>query len=168
MLEFVAAYSVEEILIFIIMLAAAVKGVISFLDWSNKRLKEHFDKGYSAETKQTQVDDRLERGNKRFDEISARQDEVDKRLDKISQQLDLLLASDRDDIKSFITREHHFFCYQKGWIDDYSLDCLEKRYSHYIEEHGNSFIGELMDEIRALPKEESGTGACQRQDAEKK
>lgn len=152
MLEFVAAYSVEEILIFIIMLAAAVKGAISFFDWAGERLKKHFDSGYEATKKQNLVDDRLSRGDKKFDEVSARQDEMDRRLGKISQQLDLLIASDRDDIKAFITREHHYFCYQKKWIDDYSLDCLEKRYKHYVEEHGNSFIEELMNEIRALPK----------------
>jgi hypothetical protein len=29
---------------------------------------------------------------------------------------------------------------------------MEKRYKHYISEHGNSFVGELMNEVRALPK----------------
>ena len=37
------------------------------------------------------------------------------------------------------------------WIDDYSLDCIERRYKHYIDEGGNSFIGQLMIEIRKLP-----------------
>ena len=44
------------------------------------------------------------------------------------------MNSDKDAIKAFITREHHYFCYQKKWIDDYSLDCIEKRYEHYKEE----------------------------------
>lgn len=57
----------------------------------------------------------------------------------------MLIDSDRDDIKSYITREHHYFCYQKGWIDDFSLDCCERRYKHYSDEGGNSFIGQFMD-----------------------
>jgi len=36
MLELLAAYSVEEILVFIVMLAVAIKGVVSFIDWANK------------------------------------------------------------------------------------------------------------------------------------
>ena len=49
------------------------------------------------------------------------------------------------------------FCYEKRQIDDYSLDCLEKRYTHYVEEGGNSFIHDLMEDIRALPKTSDGT-----------
>lgn len=40
-----------------------------------------------------------------------------------------------------------------GWIDDYSMECLERRFLIYQHEHGNSFVEGLMDEIRALPKQ---------------
>ena len=56
----------------------------------------------------------------------------------------MLIESDKDDIKAYITREHHFFCYEQGWIDDFSLDCLEKRYAHYKIEGGNTFIDGFM------------------------
>lgn len=67
-------------------------------------------------------------------------------------KIDMLIESDKDDIKSYITREHHYFCYKIGWIDDFSLDCIEKRYKHYTDEGGNTFIGGFMEELRALPK----------------
>ena len=66
--------------------------------------------------------------------------------------LDMLIDSDRDDIKSFITMQHHHFVYEKKWIDDYSMDCLEKRYQHYEDEGGNSYVEHLMIELRSLPK----------------
>ena len=66
--------------------------------------------------------------------------------------MSILLASDKDDIKSWITEKHHYFCYEKKVIDDYSLDCIEKRYQHYVDEGGNSYVATLMREIRALPK----------------
>ena len=69
-------------------------------------------------------------------------------------KINILIDSDKDDIKSFITKEHHFYCYEKHWIDDYSLDCIERRYKHYQEENGNSFVADLMKEIRQLPKQE--------------
>ena len=75
-------------------------------------------------------------------------------LVSLSKKVDILIQSDKDDIKAFITREHHYFCYQKGWIDDNSLDCIEKRYTHYQKEGGNSFIETLMEQIRELPKQE--------------
>ena len=78
---------------------------------------------------------------------------VAKILNDLSAKIDMLIDSDKDDIKSYITREHHYFCYQVGWIDDFSLDCLERRYEHYADEGGNSFIEGFMNELRALPKQ---------------
>ena len=65
----------------------------------------------------------------------------------------MLIHSDKDAIKSYITRQHHYFCYDKRWIDDFSLDCIERRYQHYTEEGGNSFIAGFIEELRSLPKE---------------
>ena len=79
---------------------------------------------------------------------------TDNILQDLSKKINLLIDSDKDDIKSFITRQHHYFCYKIGWIDDFSLDCVEKRYQHYADEGGNSFIEGFMDELRALPKQE--------------
>ena len=73
-------------------------------------------------------------------------------MEDLIKKIDMLIQSDKDDIKSFITREHHYFCYRVGWIDDFSLDCIEKRYKHYTDEGGNTFIGGFMEELRALPK----------------
>ena len=85
--------------------------------------------------------------------LEANQQTTDRILNDLSDKIDMLIDSDRDDIKSYITREHHYFCYQKKWIDDFSLDCCERRYQHYSDEGGNSFIGQFMEELRALPKQ---------------
>ena len=77
---------------------------------------------------------------------------MDARIDKLEKKINILIDSDKDDIKAYIVDKHHHFCYDQRWIDDYSLDCLEKRYSHYTIEGGNSFIADLMSELRALPK----------------
>ena len=47
---------------------------------------------------------------------------------------------DKEDIKAFITLQHHKFVYEQEWIDDYSMECLEKRFAIYEREHGNSFV----------------------------
>ena len=78
-------------------------------------------------------------------------DMMDEKLENITGSINLLIKSDRDDIKSYITEKYHHFI-EQGWIDDYNLDCIEKRYSHYKKEGGNSFIEDLMGEIRKLPK----------------
>ena len=105
-----------------------------------------------AETREKQIHElevrREQDSTKLREQISGVASQVSNLTDKIN----LLVESDKDDIKAFITREYHYFCEQKGWIDDYSMDCIEKRYGHYIEERGNSFVKQLMEQLRALPR----------------
>lgn len=72
-------------------------------------------------------------------------------INKMTKLINILIKSDKDDIKAWITEKHHYFCYDLGYIDDYNLQCVEARYKHYKEEDGNTFIDELMKDIRALP-----------------
>ena len=139
MLELLQNYTVAEIISFIILLSLAIKAIISFLDWAKERLFKFFRK----EEKGNSLDDTLSK-------IIESQEQLSKEIKKINDTINILIHSDKDDIKSFITKEYHHFMAQ-GWIDDYSLDCIEKRYKHYIDEGGNSFIGQLMIEIRKLP-----------------
>lgn len=139
MLELLQNYTVAEIISFTILLALAIKAIISFLDWAKERLFKFFRK----EEKGNSLDDTLSK-------IIESQEQLSKEIKKINDTIKVLIHSDKDDIKSFITKEYHHFMAQ-GWIDDYSLDCIEKRYKHYIDEGGNSFIGQLMVEIRTLP-----------------
>ena len=139
MLELLQNYTVAEIISFIILLSLAIKAIISFLDWAKERLFKFFRK----EEKGNSLDDTLSK-------IIESQEQLSKEIKKINDTINILIHSDKDDIKSFITKEYHHFMAQ-GWIDDYSLDCIEKRYRHYIDEGGNSFIGQLMIEIRKLP-----------------
>lgn len=139
MLELLQSYTVAEIISFIILLSLAIKAIISFLDWAKERLFKFFRK----EEKSNSLDDTLSK-------IIESQEQLSKEIKKINDTIEILIHSDKDDIKSFITKEYHHFMAQ-GWIDDYSLDCIEKRYKHYIDEGGNSFIGQLIIEIRKLP-----------------
>lgn len=148
MLDLLEAYSISEIIIFIIMLGIAIKALISFYDWAIARLRKFF----KQETEQEKERDEMQA---QIRQISSDVQKISEKQNKISEEINMLIASDKDDIKSYITREHHYFCYQKKYIDDYSLDCIERRYSHYKDEGGNSFIAHLMDEIRALPKQPS-------------
>ena len=139
MLELLQHYTVAEIISFTILLSLAIKAIISFLDWAKERLFKFFRK----EEKDNSLDGTLSK-------IIESQEQLSKEIKKMNDTVEILIHSDKDDIKSFITKEYHLFIAQ-GWIDDYSLDCIEKRYKHYVDEGGNSFIGELMIEIRKLP-----------------
>ena len=141
MLELLTTYSIVEIISFLVIFAGAIKGFVSFWDWAAARLKQVFKKENQRESDSEQIK-----------KLTEQQKATDEKIEKIIDAIELLTQSDKDDIKAWITEKHHYFCYEKGQIDDYSLDCIEKRYQHYLDEGGNSYIATLMNEIRALPK----------------
>lgn len=145
MKELLETYSIQEIIFFIVLLATALKGGLSWIDWAKERLGAKIEKV----NEQNKVKENLRSD---MEKLTKEQREISEKIDKIVQVVDLLKESDKDDIKAWITREHHYFVYQLGYIDDFNLDCIEKRYTHYKDEGGNSFIAALMEEIRALPK----------------
>jgi len=142
MLELLNNYSVMEIITFIILLSIAVKGIVDFIDWIKGKLKALY-------TKEKSEEDEIQR----ITNLETSIEKINKSVDELTDKINLLVESDKDAIKAYITKEHHYYCYERRWVDDYSLDCLEKRFAHYIEEKGNSFVENLMDEIRALPRE---------------
>lgn len=144
-IDLLSKFSIAQILIFIVLFALAFKGVVDFVDWFKNKIKKHDEDFLNQTEKEESIDERI-------DKVESNVSQIIDSLDNLNDSLNILIESDKDAIKAWITREHHYFCYQKGWIDDYSLDCIERRYTHYVEEKGNSFIFGLMQEIRALPK----------------
>ena len=141
MKQLFANYSVGQILIFIIIAAIAIKEFFTFIDWVQTRSRAAV-KEKDLPIQHAKV---IQKHGQELDNIKTQ-------LDSLKDNINLLLASDRDDIKQSLTKDHHYFCYKLGSIDDYSLDCMEKRYAHYQEEGGNTFISTLMEEVRALPR----------------
>lgn len=135
MINLLEQFSLNEIVIFVILLGTAVKGFLSFLDWLNEKGVKFFNSKYQKPKQTEKVMQEL------INEIKSLKEDVG-----------LLMESDKDDIKAFITRQHHYFCYQLKQIDDQSLDCIEKRYSHYKDQGGNSYIDTLMHDLRSLPR----------------
>lgn len=153
MKDLVGTYSVQEILLFLVTFALAIKGFVSFWDWGYDRLKKVFKKETDQEHEMDSIQDQISAHQQEYQLLKDNQDKFREDLKSIIDKVNLLIDSDRDDIKSFITERHHHFCYQEKWIDDYSLDCIEKRFKHYTDEGGNSFIEDLMEELRELPKQ---------------
>lgn len=145
LIELLNQFTLPQIILFIILLAIVIKEIYDFVDWGKSKIDKR------DESLKHDYDLSLENEN-RLDRLETNMSKLTEDVNHITDKVDLLVKSDRDDIKAFITREHHYFCYKVGWIDDYSLDCLEHRFEHYRKENGNSFIEGLMNEVRALPK----------------
>lgn len=149
-------YSISEIVIFITILAFAIKELVTFFDWGKNRILKVYDKNYKSIERRRKLEEDIDELNKFYEEKKKVDDtftKINLTFEQINERIDMLIESDKEDIKSYITDKHHFFVYCHGWIDDYSLECLERRFSVYRKEHGNSFVEGLMNEIRALPKQ---------------
>ncbi len=145
--QLLSTFSFGEIILFVVLIAVAFKEIFNFLDWISEKVKKRDSKHQIAISRDQRIDNQLENFQKELQHITET-------VDKINTEVNILKESDKDDIKAFITREHHYFCYTKGWIDDFSMDCIEKRYGHYVQENGNSYIADLMKNLRALPKQD--------------
>ena len=146
-------YSLSEIVVFVIILALAIKGMVTFFDWGKGRVDQVYDKEYQEKEDREKFAEDIKDLNEEKVKINETFDKINDTFKTINQQIGMLIESDKEAIKSYIVKEHHFFVYEQGWIDDYSLECLERRFSVYEQEHGNSFVKGLVNEIRELPKQ---------------
>lgn len=153
--ELLAQYSLSQILIFLFILGAALKTTITMIDWFWERISKVFKKQQAETERQECFTEHIQKSEKQIRELYELHTKTEENLDRILNSIQLLINSDKDDIKAWITEKHHYYCYERRHIDDYSLDCIEKRYTHYRNEGGNSFVEDLMRDIRRLPKTSS-------------
>ena len=156
MTDLLSRWTLSEIVIFVVIFAIALRRIVEYFDWIKTKREGSIAKeaGKQIKSKEQQVyQDNME---KRVSALENNQEKIVDLIDKLDDKVDLLIESDKDDIKSFLTREHHYFCYTLKSIDDYSLECCERRYAHYAKEGGNSFISAFMDDLRKLPKHGAG------------
>lgn len=173
-------FSVEGIIITLVMFLAAVKVVGELLNWCYEKIKQHFNWKTQEDNRHSELMENfneLKVRNKQNEEENLRRDKL---IEKISNQLDeqdrktadmvktltaqtdeLTNLKDRvqtltdrvqDSTKAYIIDKHHHFVYQLKAIDDMSLQELERRFVYYKAAGGNTFIDGLMEEVRDLPK----------------
>lgn len=153
LLEKLEGESFVNILIWIVLIAFAIKGFIGYMDWVQNKMDIAISKRKKTEKKEESIQEQIDKNRKENQELKENQQKMMELINELTKKIKMLIDSDKDDIKSFLTREHHYFCYQQGWIDDYSLECCERRFEHYRAEDGNSYIEDFMKEMRALPKQ---------------
>ena len=153
--EILTQYSITEILVFLFVLIASIKTTLNSMEYLWERISKIFKKQQKNIEQQEDFTKHVQESEKQIKELYDLHTKTEENLNRIIDSMQLLINSDKDDIKAWITEKHHYYCYEKKHIDDYSLDCIEKRYTHYRNEGGNSFVEDLMKDIRRLPKTSS-------------
>ena len=145
-------FPISEILLCIIGVLVLVKWIIEYFDWGHKRTKDKYDQEAKRNKDIQDINEKLNQNSEDIKMLIEMQKQQNEKIEQQNLRIELLIDSDKDDIKAFITEKYHYFVEVRGWIDDYSLDCLERRFQHYKDENGNSFVADLMSEIKRLPK----------------
>jgi predicted nuclease with TOPRIM domain len=172
--------SIEGIILVIVLFAAAVKFLGELFEYLYNKLKKYFDikgskeKQYeeimnklnALETRSAKQEERSEYRQAQIDKISKQLDKQDKQsadfrqtiekqtqeLSSLKSQISTLTERTQDSTRAYLIDKHHYFCYQIGSIDDMSLQDMERRFMYYKAAGGDTFIDDLMEEIRALPR----------------
>lgn len=151
MKQLLSNYSVGQIILFLIIVAFAIKEFLSFVDWAHERMNKTVDKTRRTKKIEQRLDQAIAERNQKIQELQKKENEIEESIQKLDEKITMLIDSDRDDIKAWITSQHHHFM-EKGEIDYYSLDCIARRYAHYKLEGGNTFVDDLMEDMNNLPK----------------
>ena len=161
MISLLSSVSITELFIILCMFALALKEFISIIDFFWVKLKTIFMKEQTEDDKVKKLQEKIDKIEKwqveheqttldiKIDYNGAIE-ELKEQLEKQQKTLDILVASDRDDIKGWLVQQYHYFM-NLGSIDDFSKDIIEKRATHYFTEGGNSYIEDLLKQIRKLP-----------------
>lgn len=139
MQSLLSSYSIKEIIIFLVLLALAIKAVVDWVEWAGNKNKQQHERM----TQKEQLSVKIQEHDVRIDKLIENQEKMQKSIEQ-------LIQSDKDQIRNEIVKQYQDFR-KKGFIDAYSLDCCEKLYEHYKEEGGNSYVTTTMEKIRELP-----------------
>lgn len=136
MVQFFQNYTLEATLVFLFMLGIALKQGFELFQYFRNKAVDQVDK----------VRDREERSTKALEEIATQNSQ----LMKINEKIDQLLASDKDAIKSWIVMFYKQYKKDPFGLDSMQMDLLERRFYHYKKQGGNSYIDNLMQELREI------------------
>ena len=151
-------YSFQELVLLVIVILFVLKALNEVIAFFYDKIKNHFGIQNNKEQWEQNVSDSL---NEIKDEIQTLRDQnikTHRHQQEIDQSIALVQERLQENTRSYLIDAHHKFCYDIRAIDDLSLQAMERRYLYYKTAGGNSFVDNLMDEVRNLPKINFYTG----------
>lgn len=136
MVQFFQQYTLEATIIFLFMFGTALKQGYELVQYFRNKTVDHVDKIREQEEALEQVINNMQ--------------QQQKQLQSITDKIDELLVSDKDSIKSWIVMLYKQCKKDPSGLDSMQMDLLERRFSHYKQEGGNSYIDNLMQELREI------------------
>lgn len=158
-----SSYPLSELIILIVMVLAAGKTIWTLLEFWLSKIDIHIGEKYKRKERWENLDKKIDaltvNLDSHIDGVSAKIEELKKQNEETHEhqkQIDktLTLVQERlqENARGYLLDAHHKFCYQFKQIDDLSLQSIERRYLYYKTAGGDTFIDNLIEEIRELPR----------------
>lgn len=145
-------YSIETLILLVLSLAIAFRGVSELWDYFYNKIKKYFSYQSIEDQKHNDIMAELSELKEAISSISGNIDDLHGKVGALETQAGLTTERLQENTRTYLIDKHHYFCYEVQAIDDLNLQSLERRYLYYKAAGGNSFIDGLMEEIRALPR----------------
>ena len=151
-------HSVEELILLIIIILFCLKALNELGSYFYNRFKQHFGIKNEKDAWEKNLLNKIENIFKEIEILKEQNLETHKHQKEIDATIALVQERLQENTRSYLIDAHHKFCYDVRAIDDLNLQAMERRYLYYKTAGGNSFVDNLMDEVRALPKINFYTG----------
>lgn len=133
------AFDLKTIILVLFLTAVGIKELIELYHYFHNKI-------YGRYEKQDNQNDTIEN-------LTTTLGSVLQQVKDINKKINMLQASDRDAMKSWIVTLYHKYKENPKQLGSMQMDLLERRYRHYKDQGGNSYIDQLMEDLRAIYKE---------------
>lgn len=151
-------YSFQELVLLIIIVLFALKAFNEVVAYFYTKIKNYFGIQNNKEQWEENVSESLDEIKKEIQTLRDQNIKTHQRQEEIDQSISLVQERLQENTRSYLIDAHHKFCYDIRAIDDLNLQAMERHYLYYKTAGGNSFVDNLMDEVRNLPKINFYTG----------
>ena len=145
-------YSVAELILLIIIILFAAKALNEVCSYFYNKFKQHFGIINEKETWEEDISKGLKNILQEIEFLKEQNNKTYKHQKEMDAAIALVQERLQENTRSYLIDAHHKFCYEIHAIDDLNLQAMERRYLYYKTAGGNSFIDNLMDDVRALPR----------------
>ncbi len=136
--ELLKNFDITTIILVIFMTAFAAREVLELYHYFHNKI-------YGRYEKQDNQNDAIANLTTTLNSVLQQTKDIDKKIN-------MLQNSDKVAIKSWILMSYQKYREDSTQLDSMQMDLLERRYQHYKDQGGNSYIDEIMEELRAIYK----------------
>ena len=147
-----AQYSLEELIVLIVVLLLAIQGIWRIIDFFYNKFQIRIGNRVDKIQWEQDMTHSLENINLKIDDLFEQNKITHSQQEQVDSTLSLVQERMQEDTRSYLIDAHHKFCYQFKKIDDLNLQSIERHYLYYKSSGGDSFVDKLIEDIRELPR----------------